>query len=79
MISHSSFTGDQFAEQFIQGRSAKIPKTVCQKRHSEGLTVLNILPVSLFHLPSIRACLTGSIRETISARSVKEAFGQVTI
>ncbi len=29
-------------------------------------------------LPSTRAGLTGSIRETISARSVKEAFGQVT-
>lgn len=28
--------------------------------------------------PSINASLTGSIRDTISAKSVKEAFGQVT-
>lgn len=60
-----------------------VPKSLIQsvKKHYGGLKVSLTFPQTLAppHLPSISACLTGSMRETISARSVKEAFGQVTI
>ncbi len=48
-------------------------KTNMSKRHRER-TWVNIIHFS----PSTTACFTGSILDTISARSVKEALGQVT-